>query len=198
MAIADSVSPKLQSKAFPKLFERLDSNQYLRVLDVGPAVSETVNFFSQYRCKLHFADLFAENDIISQQKGNSEEFMQQQFSDLFDYPEGTQFDICLFWGFLNYLDTPALRGFDAALRPYLHKDTRAHGFGVLNSRTALKNQQYGVLQADTLVVRERQDAPLTCYPHPQSELLRLLGSFDMSKGLLLSDGKLEMLLKASV
>ena len=185
---------KLQSKLFTSLFEGIDKSRRLIVLDVGTAVPDTVEFFGNFRCRLHFADLFTAPIVHNQQNNTSEAALEKQFSRLLDFPEGTKFDVCMFWDFLNYLDAPALRAFNKALSPYIDRNTRGHGFGTLNKKTALVHQQYGVQQTDTLSVKQRNGKQLDCYPHPQAEMKDLLRCFNINRGLLLPDGRLEMLL----
>ena len=52
------VTSTYQSRLFGSLFQWLDVNRRLTVLDIGTALPETVNFFSQYICRLHFIDLY--------------------------------------------------------------------------------------------------------------------------------------------
>ncbi len=83
----------------------------------------------------------------------------------------------------------------AALRPWLHPGTKAHGFGVHHLAIRLENIQYGVVDKDTLSIRERRSAQLPSYPHSQIEMHEMMNCFDFERGLLLPEGKLEMLLK---
>ena len=46
------------SLALPGLVERLDGDRKCGILDLGPAHGATVEFFSQYSCKLYVADLY--------------------------------------------------------------------------------------------------------------------------------------------
>ncbi len=186
----------LQSKLFSSLFERRDESDHLTVFDIGPATPETVSFFSQFKCRLIFADLFSEPlPQKADDEEESDEAFQARFTALLNLPAGTQLDICLFWDFLNYLERDSLAAFSAALQPYIHKDTRAHGFGVINSRTTLDNCQYGIQSSDTLSSRPRAEQQLPYYPHPQQELNQALECFNISKGVLMTDGRLEILLR---
>ena len=184
----------MHSKLFPLLFERLEANRRLTIFDVGPATPETVDFFSRFKCRLYFADLYAEGIVRDPDKDLDEKALQRRFQALLAYPAHTQFDICLFWDFLNYLDRPALHAFSSALQPYVHKDTRGHGFGVFDAKTPLANQQYGIEQIDTLIVTKRGDQRLACHAHSQADLKKLLDCFKISRATLLSDGRLEILL----
>jgi hypothetical protein len=196
------------SKVFPSLFDHLDGKKRLTVLDVGPAQPETIDFFSQFKCRLHILDLYTEPlicevpDAAAKKKMAKEKLaaktLLQQFQDVLKFPSRTQFDICLFWDILNYMDAPALRAFGGALWPYIHPHTHAHAFGVHNVDTPLENCQYGVRRKEVLTMRPRFGKQLPVYPHPQAVLNEQLLNFDLERGVLLPDGKLEMLLRATV
>ena len=189
------VSSSQPSKLFPGLFRMLNVNRRLTVLEIGPALSETVDFFSQFKCRLHFVDLFHEPFVREQQAKLSEKELRHAFEEQFRFPAGTQIDLCLFWDFLSYLDDPALRAFNAALRPWIHSKTRAHGFGVHHLAIRLENIQYGIIDKETLSIRPRRTAQLPHHPHSQIEMHEMFNCFDFERGLLLPEGKLEMLLK---
>lgn len=189
------VSSSQPSKLFAGLLKMLDVNHRLTVLEIGPALPETVDFFSQFKCRLHFVDLFHEPFVREQQAKLSEKELRHAFEEQFRFPADTQIDICLFWDFLCYLDDPALKAFNYALRPWLHSTTRAHGFGVHHLAIRLENIQYGVVNKETLSVRQRRSAQLPYHPHSQIEMHEMFTCFDFERGLLLPEGKLEMLLK---
>ena len=201
--IDDAVSPlragpvvsRQNSKLFPGLFRLVDVNHRLTVMEIGPALAETVNYFSEFKCRLHFVDLYNEPFVREDQARLSEKELRHAFEEQFRFPQGTKIDICLFWDFLCYLDDSALRAFSSALRPWIHPGTRAHGYGVHHLAIRLENIQYGVLQKDQLSIRNRSSAQLPYHPHSQIEMHDMLNCFDFERGLLLSDGKLEMLLK---
>ena len=184
-----------QSRLLPSLFEQIDEERCLTVFHVGPALPETVDFFSRYRCKLHFVDLFAELPIVSNEE--SDPSLEQQFAGMLQFPVGTQFDICLFWDLFNFLGSDAITAFLKALRPYLNTGCLAHGFSVHNLKTAQSNQLYGIRETDTLNLRNRQTT-IPCYaPHSQNQLKTLLSGFAFERSVLLPDSRLELVLRAS-
>jgi hypothetical protein len=189
------VVSRQQSKLFPALFKMMDVNRRLTVLEIGPALTETIDFFSEFKCRLHFVDLFHEAFVREQQARLSEKELRHAFEEQFRFPADTRIDLCLFWDFLCYLDDPALRAFNSALRPWVHSGTKVHGFGVHHLAIHLENIQYGVINKDTLSIRERRSAQMSYYPHSQIEMHEMMNCFDFERGLLLPDGKLEMLLK---
>ncbi len=190
--IPDAV--ELQSKLLDSLFEQLDVSSCLTVLDVGSAMRETVDFFGQSRCRLHFADLYSERFVRHQQHSGTEIILSKHFRRALHFPPDTKIDLCLFWDFLNYLDQPALAAFNAVLRPFVHKGTLAHAFGVFNSKTTLLNRQYGLAGKDRITVRQRHEEQLVTHQHSLVNLQRQFSGFDVNRSTLLADGRLEMLL----
>ena len=183
------------SKLFASLFGLLEVNRRVTVLEIGAALPETVDFFAQFKCRLHFVDLFDE-PFVRGQADLSEAELRHGFEEQLRFSPGTRIDFCLFWDFLCYLDDPALRAFNAALRPWLHSGTRAHGFAVHHLAARVDNIRYGVADRETLCLRKRMGEQMQSHPHSQIEMHDMLNGFTFERGLLLPDGKLEMLLKA--
>lgn len=186
------------SRLLPALFGKLSPDRCLTVLDVGPAMPETVRFFSAYRCRLHIQDLFEAPFVRHRQTEMEEAELKQAFIDRLCLPRGTLIDVCLFWDFLNYLTPRSLRALNGALRPYVHSGSLGHGFSVLNVETPLSNRRYGVVEGDQLCSKPARLEQLAYYPHTHEELNACLASFNIARGWLLADGRLEMLLEAAV
>lgn len=184
----------MQSKLLSHLFTAPRSSEVLTVLDVGSAMPDTVEFFSEYRCRLYFLDLFSESFLQHQSEMEEEELRRAMIGAL-TIPKGTRLDVCLLWDFPNYLDKRTLALFFELITPYLHPSTRAHCFGTLNGKTASTDRQYGLESTESLSVRGRREtAASACYPHSQSEIRDLAPQLEINRGVLLSDGRLEMLL----
>lgn len=184
------------SKLLSTLFEQIDEDARLTVLHIGPALPETVDFFSRYRCKLHFLDLFHELPIEAEEGVPLS--LDKQFAELLQFPPGTHFDVCLFWDLFNYLGSDAISAFLLTLRPYLRPGSLAHGFAVHNLRTPPGDQVYAIHDLDALTVRQRPAALPGYAPHPQSRLKTLLSCFSFDRSVLLADSRLELLLSASL
>lgn len=186
-----------QTLLFPALVKRLAPDRRLSVLEIGPALPETIEFFSQYRCRLHFAAMYTDPALELQNGESTEAELVEHFTETFGFPKGTRFDLCLFWDFLNYLNDTALRAFNTAIKPYLHKTTRAHAFTVRTLETSFPNQQYGIDQAHMFSIRPRPGSQPRTTPHTQAILVNLLSGFDIDQGMLLPDGRLEVVMSAS-
>lgn len=178
------------------LFEGLDETRRLTVLDLGAASPESLEFFSDYKCRLYFADLYAE-PLPRNEEGDLDELaLSGHFHSLLALPDDARIDVCLFWDYLNYLPEPAVRALMLALSPYLLPTTRAHGFGVRSSSTKLESLRYGICTLKELCIRTRSTVGSPSYAHTQAALKRLLDGMDVSKVLLMPDGRLEMLFHA--
>jgi hypothetical protein len=177
------------------LFRQVEPGGRLVVLEIGSALPETVDFFADYRCRLHFVDLFSEPFL---RDGLDDAALRQAFAERLTFPDGTRIDLCLFWDFLTFLDDRALRAFNDALRPWLHTGSRGHGFGVHHLAIRLENIQYGIVDTETLSVRARPTEPMAYHPHSQIEMADLFDCFAFERGLLLPNGKLEMLFRSRV
>lgn len=185
------------SRLLPALFSGLNPRR-LKVFEAGPANPETIRFLGQVKSRIHVLDLYSEPLVRDLQKDLSEQELKQAFQGILGFKVGTLIDVCLFWDMLNYLSRPALRAFSAALKPYIHAGTRAHGFSVLNVETPLRNQQYGLLDESSICIRPGRSAQLDYYPHSHEELNQCLECFEVGRGWLLPDGRLEILLHAVV
>lgn len=184
-----------QSKVLPGLFRHVAADRRLNVLEAGPALPETVDYFSRYRCRLHFIDLYDEPFLRDRQEELSEKELRHEFEKKLAFQEGTLLDLCLFGDFLSFLNDRALRAFNSALRPWIHPGTRAHGFGVHHMAVKLEHHQYGVIDHETLSIRSRGSDHMPYHPHSQGEMADMLNCFVFERGLLLPSGKLEMMLR---
>ena len=189
-------TPAQESTLLPLLFQHINEEQRVTVFHAGPALRDTVDFFSNYRCRLHFVDLFSELPIVA--VDDTESSLQSQFEDMLQFPEGTLFDICLFWDLFNFLNSEAISAFIAALGPYLKTSSLAHAFSVHNINTPQPSYLYGINQLDTLSYRGRQALLPGYTPHSQSELKEILSCFRFTRSVLLPDSRLELLLHASL
>jgi hypothetical protein len=192
---SSSETPTQPSKLLPLLFEHIDEDERLTVFHAGNALPETVDFFSNYRCKLHFIDLFSELPFVANE--DTSMTPQQQFGEILQLPAGTQFDVCLFWDLFNFLDSAAITAFLQHLRPFLHSGSLAHGFSVHNLKTPQSGLLYGIKDAGTLQLRHRTAALPGYAPHGQNRLKELLKGFRFERSVLLPDSRLELLLAAS-
>ncbi len=172
-----------------------DSGRRMKILDVGPAFPETVQFFSQVCCRLYIADLFTERAELSGALPDDEP-EEASFPTLESYPEDERFDICLFWDFLNHLDIPELKAFNLALQPFIHGGTTAHAFTTQNSRVATRGLSYGIEGHGRFSERERTTPSLNVHVHALSDFKDYFPCLNITRSRLLTDGRVEILMSA--
>ncbi len=65
------------------------------------------------------------------------------------------------------------------------------------SGTRLNNQWYGIEQPHLFTVREPMVRQTRIFPHAQAILINLLTCFDIDRGMLLPDGRLEVVMHST-
>ena len=184
------------SKLLPLLFQKIEDEARISVLHIGPALPEAIDFFSQFRCKLYFVDLFDELPIAANE--DNEPSLEQTFTQLLNLGADVQLDICLFWDLFNFLGSEAINAFVTVLKPHVHTATLAHAFAVHKLRSEQGKQLYGIADIDKINIRTHSELLPSYAPLPQARLKELLSCFNFDRSVLLPDGRLELLLRAKL
>ena len=186
------MSNHLATQLLPLVFHDLDLKRRLNILDVGAATSESVRFFNRYHCRLHFADLFGETGYRRQHQYRRRPH-ETVFDRVFDFPNGTLFDICLFWDFLNYLDMTLLRDLAQTLRRHVHEGTRAHAFVPFSNALPFPGMRFGLETMDALAIKD--DPPPPPHPHTNKVIARSFWPFAVKRATLLDENRQELFLE---
>jgi hypothetical protein len=179
------------SQLLPALFEHVDEDRRLTVLNLGPAMPETVAFFSRYRSKLFFADPAADLAAL-EESGDLD--LRREIAEALDLPEGLHCDLCLFWDQLNFLSDQAIGALQDVLRPHLHPASLGHGFTAHTARARPPDRTYAISGTDKVVIRPAATSRHGYVARGQGPLKTLLDRFDFGRTVLLPDKRLEFLL----
>ncbi len=182
----------LATRLLPLVFEDVESQPRLNILDIGAATPESVRFFGRYRCRLQFADLFGETGYRRQHERRRRPH-ETVFDRVFDFPVGTVFDVCLFWDFLNYLDMALLRDLAQTLRRHVHAGTLGHAFVPFSNALPFSSMRFGLERADQLTVKNDPPPPAP-HPHTNKVIARSFWPFTVSRATLLEENRQELLL----
>jgi hypothetical protein len=193
--LQDSVeNTQLSSSLLAPLFSQITDERRLKILDMGMAVSATVNFFGQTKSRLQFCGLIDSN--IDQY--NDPEYTQAERVALFrsslKIQADVQFDVILFWDIFCYLSAPAMVALLEALAPHFHNRTRAHCIGQLNARQKMVFSAYGINKIDALYHQLNNSQPPKLYAHTRHDFAKLLGYLRVDRSCLLSGNRVENLL----
>ncbi len=178
----------------PGLFAGCDPERRIKVLHLGPALPETVDFLAAYRCKTWFVDLYAELPIPVEDDG--EQPLEDRLAEALALPPAERFDIVLFWDLCNYLAPQVIETLTRLLRHHWHHHTRGYALAQHNTRAPQRDATFAIAAADTLAVRKRQRRLPGYAPLPHGRLKDLLLGFSVQRSVLLGDGRLELLLEA--
>lgn len=183
----------LATRLLPLVFEDVASQPRLNILDIGAATAESVQFFARYRCRLQFADLFGETGYRRQHQRRRRPH-ETVFDRVFDFPIGTMFDVCLFWDFLNYLDTGLLRDLAQTLRRHVHEGTRGHAFVPFSNALPFAGMRFGLERADQLTVKDDPPPPPP-HPHTNKVIAASFWPFAVTRATLLEENRQELLME---
>lgn len=202
----------LQTRLVPDLLEQLAGQPRLMVFDVGLGVHETIEFFGNRCCRLHFSALhdnllvppvirskaaFGQLADPGEQDAALYQAWLERFQAAMQFEPGTRFDLCLFWDFLNYLDDQALKAFADALAPYIDPKTLGHAYILLKSDADVLNREYGIKSTDLISVKPAQFGNLAHYARPQARVTSMMKGFVVKHSVLRRDGLLEAALKGA-
>jgi hypothetical protein len=200
MVTAAMLEPKTQpSQLLATLIEQVEQTRPLQILDAGFGVPETLGFFGQFRCQLYFSAFY---DLLQMAHESadpeSEEVWFRVFQQRMNYPEGTCFDLCLFWDLLSYLNDVAVRAFNRALAPYIDQHTSGHSFALLNTAPYMPAKEYGVATRTQVIARPLDSPRSTPYPRSRSRVAEQFSGFAIGRSVLHQSGLMEFTLKGKV
>ncbi len=165
----------------------------MTVLDVGAGTPESVRFFGRFQCSIYFADLYGETGGAAEPRQSCGP-QETMFGRILDLPSDVNFDICLFWDFLNYLNVPLLRDLGMTLRRHVDAETRAHAFVAFSKALPFSGQHFGLEDSRRLIVRANSE-PLPSQPHTHTAIARMFWPFQVNRAVLLGENRQELLLK---
>ncbi|MGV6807971.1 MAG: hypothetical protein ACWA5K_08740 [bacterium] len=186
---------ELKSQLFPSLFRHVDDETPVVVLELGRPAPETLDFLSQFRCRLYVVDIPGHEPPPTYDEETTDEELTRRFSDWLDIPAEFSFDVVFFWDLFSQFDRRSLAALSRALLPYTHKKTLVHGFGILNRNTPPEYFHYRVSSMDRLLSYAPNTRPSQLYGYSQQDLENVLDGMKILKGTLHQQGRLEVVLK---
>ena len=186
-ADAETVSPVLHA-----LLDGMQEERRYTILDLGPACGANVAFFSRFSCRLHIADVM--EAVAALDAGLEEEDLERRIADLLPQQE-TCFDLILCWDVLNYLPRPALKLFAGRLARFAGRDTRVHAYVSSLRELPAQPPRYTLLEDGRVRYTVSPGEARNCPRYSQPELLRLMPTLRVERGVLLRNGMQEYLFR---
>ena len=194
------------SLALPGLVERLDGDRKCGILDLGPAHGATVEFFSQYSCKLYVADLYRSlkayrvdpgidrpPDLADKPDGpqdDEEEAAERTriFDELLAYDGDTRFDLVLAWDLLNYLEPEQIDVLSRRLARFSRGGTKLFAMVAIHKEIPARPCAFKILDTETLEYHALTHRTRTAPRHTEPTLRRLMSGFDVESTCVLRNG----------
>ena len=171
------------SSGWGKVYERMRSEESLRVLDIGPTSSKNINFITALGHSIYLANLVedaAKNEwTIPEQNGVPAHFDAERFLSAQLNFSGRGFDIVLFWDTADYLPAELLPGIVDRLHEVMAPGGQmlamfhsATGHSVGGPQTKADFSRYHLTDRNEIEVQRAGDYPLlNTYTNRQIEKL---------------------------
>ena len=193
MAQQNNTDP-LPSALASNLIDDINTEERLIVLDMGRAVSSTIKYFSQYKCRLNFIDLYSEDFVWDPDEEMSDLQKVNMMCGAIKLQQSVKVDICLFWDIFSYLSDPLVKALIESLEEHIDSSTRSLIINPRDSRTILPFYYYGISGPTLLTQSQRIGVQPSIYPRSQRALNNLIDYFVVDRGRLMSEGRAEYLL----
>ena len=146
----------LPSALASSLIDGITTEERLVVLDMGQAVSSTIKYFSQYKCRLDFIDLYSEDFVLDPDEEMSHSQMVNLMRGAIKLQQSVKVDICLFWDIFSYLSDPLVKALIESLKQHVDSSTRSLIINPRDSRTMLPFYYYGISGPSLLTQSQRR------------------------------------------
>jgi hypothetical protein len=196
---ASSVAPAFaderytNSPSFDLLTRNMSADRKYQILDLGPARTETLEFFSQFSCKLFVADALDPLARLGGVEDEEQVGIAYRLRDLFPYADGERFDLIMSWDILNYLDRPIFRKVMEYLACFTHSGTYLHAFVSSLRHMPANPSRYRLIEGNRMLREIPDPSQRACPQYPQRELERLMPQFAVEHSVLLKSGIQEYL-----
>lgn len=186
-------SNRTSSRLLPRLLspEKLERHSNFRVLDFGRASALSVQFFSEYRCRIHVLESaasllpWAANIDVEATTGE----LTEQLESLFPELVADAYDLILLWDTFNYLPGIALQPFCQLLNKVAAQHCSGHGFMLHKIAGPQQVRHCGIVDEGTIEISSQQDCELRL--HTRKFVNQALSPLRIDHGILHGDGWLE-------
>jgi hypothetical protein len=174
-----------------ELLRGLPQDRKHSVLDLGPASSGNVHFFSGYSCRLYIADLFR---TLRQGGGLPPEQSLALDRELAaTLPEGC-YDLILCWDLLNYLSSSQMEVLGRHLAERSRPGSRLFALIAPHGEIPELPRRFEILSADAVRYTDRSEGRRPAPGYREPELNRWMSPFAVESSYLLRHGIQEYIL----
>jgi hypothetical protein len=105
------------------LCQRIESVGNCDILELGPARTVNVTFWSRYNPSIYVADLRSSLPLPPEPASEDSEFVEPDWESMLGLPANRTYDIVLAWDLLNYLELPSVASMIRYLKRFCRPGT---------------------------------------------------------------------------
>jgi hypothetical protein len=173
------------------LCQRLQDAATCDILELGPARSRNIEFWSQFSPSIHIADL--RSDLPLPPPVDDPESPGPDWHRTLDLPTGRRFDVILAWDMLNYLDLPVISGLIDYLGRFCRSGTIVFMMIFDNQTMPEEITIYQIVDEARLRYERGSAAMRACPRHQPHALTQIMRQFRIADSFRLRNGIIEYL-----
>lgn len=185
----------LNSPLLFDLLNKISTEKKHSLLDISQASSESIDFFSDYSCKLYLTNSITEIHKLSTESINTPHKWHRALvkSMGFYKKERAGLDIILLWGFTNYLPSDQLKQLIEYLLPHCSERAYLHTYIFNSEKMTDSPANYRIKNNKVGVYPQVIGNEILCPMYHLSDLQQHLSPFTLEHSVMLSSGIQEYL-----
>jgi len=181
-------STDCKSLGLNALLDTVQDDRTYSILDLGPALEDNVQFWSQFSCRLHIQDFYRSYRELKAAAKPEEECDEEAFSVLLPFSDETVFDIILVWDLFNYFDLRELAVLVQRLNRWCRPGTRLFAMISILPDIPASPTMFRILNREQMIheipTQETRPSPR----HQPRDIVKLMEQFTVSCSFLLRHG----------
>lgn len=175
------------------LFSQLQQSKKYQILDMGPATKANINFFSNFRCRIHVEDFYNTYTDRQLKASRQKESTFDILECLQAYPQDTQFDVILFWDLFDYVQPNELKTVISHLTKYCRENTMLFFITSGLDKIPEEPAKFRIIDKQHLSYENHTATTRRSLGYKQSVYKTLLPGFQLFRGFRMSSGMEENL-----
>jgi hypothetical protein len=171
------------------LCRKLEGITAFDVLELGPARSANVEFWSRYKSSIFVADL--RSSLPLPFLAEDQQFPESGWDRILELPKGRLYDVILVWDLLNYIDMPVLPGFINYIIRFCRPGAILFFLIFDQPQMPAEITIYKIMDERRIAYERYGGGTRSCPRHPPRVLTRLFCQFRTSNSFRLKSGIVE-------
>lgn len=190
-------SYRIKSPLLFGVLQQFDPETRYEILDLSPANTDTLDFFSPYRCRLHLPG--CRDTLLTQVTAEAQEpaTWTQLFNTCLPWPEPApaSLDLLLLWDLPNYLNEPGVRALIDYLAPCFSARTALHMYIHTRQTMPVTPCNYRITGEQQVQIETFSAWTAVSPVYYQERLHKLFAPFRVERGMLLANGLQEYVMR---